>query len=204
MRAVITRRYVLILAMMALCSGIAQGTISKGGIFDINGPSALSFDLVPWASSNPYVYTYLWPFATDNLYAGGPGSLYNLAQVRFSSGSFNVTDYDEKNGDLGVRIGNYSGGTQTFEACILTLDFIDEGCFNIYLPEFTFNTNENIFFWVTNSGATYYANSLKGTGYPDISADIAIAAGDEYLAMAPEPATFLLLGLGTLMLRRKN
>lgn len=198
-----TRQCVLILAMMALCGSIAQGVISKSGIFDIDGPTGLSFDSVPWVSSGPYSYTYLWPFATDDLYIG-PGSQYNLAQARFSGGSFTITDYDEKNGDLGVRIGNYTSGTQTFEACILTLDFIGGGSFDIYLPEFTFGTNENIFFWVAENGTTYYANSLKGAGYPDISADTAIAADNEYLAMAPEPATLLLLGIGALMLRRKN
>ncbi len=197
------RHCILILTMMALCSGIAQGVIPKSGIFDTDGPSALSFDSIPWTSSNPYASVYLWPFATDDLYTGA-GSQYNLAQARFSSGSFAVTDYDEKNGDLGVRIGNYADGTQTFEACILTLDFIGKGSFDIYLPEFTFEINENIFFWVAESGATYYANSLKAAGYPDMSATIAMVAGDEYLARTPEPATVLLLGLGGLAMLRKR
>ena len=197
------RQGVLILAVIALCSGIAQGVIPKSGVFDTDGLSGLNFDSVPWVCSNPYAYTYLWPFATNDLYTGS-GSKYNLAQARLSGGSFAVTDYGKKNGDLGIRIGNYTSGTQTFEDCILTLDFIGSGSFNIYLPEFTFKTNENIFFWVAESGATYYANSLKGVGYPDISATIAMAADDEYLARAPEPATILLLGLGGLVLRKFN
>ncbi len=198
-----TKQCVLILAMIALCSGIAQGVIPKSGIFDIDGPSGLSFDSIPWVSPNPYSYVYLWPFGTNDLYTG-PGSQYNLAQTLFSGGSFTITDYDEKNGNLGIRMGNYTTGTQTFEACILTLDFIGSGSFNVYLPEFTFETNENMFFWVAENGATYFANSLKGVGYPDISADVAMAAGDEYLAKVPEPATILLLSLGGLALLRKR
>jgi hypothetical protein len=202
MREVMIRQGVLILVMMAVCSGIAQGVIPKSGTFDTDGLSGLNFDSVPWISSNPYAYTYLWPFATNDLYTGA-GSKYNLAQARFSAGSFIVTDYGEKSGNLGIRIGNFTGSTQTFEACILTLDFIGSGSFDIYLPEFTFRTNENIFLWVAENGETYYANSLKGAGYPDISAYTAMAADDEYLAMAPEPATLLLLGLGgAISLRR--
>ncbi len=203
MREVMKRQCVLVLAMMALCSCIAQGVIPKSGIFDTDGPSGLSFDSVPWVSSNPYAYTYLWPFATDDLYTES-GSQYNLAQVTFSAGSFTITDYGEKSGDLGVRAGNYTSDAQAFRACVLTLDFIDSDGFDIYLPEFTVETNENIFFWVTEGGATYYANSLKTVGYPDITAAIAMAAGDEYLARVPEPATLLLLGLGGLMLLRKR
>jgi hypothetical protein len=199
-----TRQHIFILAIMVLCGGIAQAVTPKNGTFDINGPSAVSFDSVPWTSPNPSLYTYLWPFATNDLYSTTPYSKYNLAQVSFSHGSFTVDDKDVKSGDLGVRISHNTAATQTFEACILTLDFIGSGSFDIYLPEFTVETGKNMFFWVSENGATYYANSSKGVGFPDMSATAAMAAGDEYLGRVPEPATVLLLGLGSLALRKFN
>jgi hypothetical protein len=196
-----TKQCVLILAITALCSSIAQAALVESGTFDIDGSSGLNFTPIPWVSSNPYSYVYLWPFAADDLYTG-PGSQYNLAQVMFSAGSFTVMDYGEKSGNLGIRVGNYTGNTQTFEASILTLDFTGGDSFDVYLPEFTFEKSENIFFWIAESGATYYARSSKGAGWPDMSAAEAMSAGDEYLAMVPEPATLLLLGLGGLIIRR--
>lgn len=199
------RRYVFILVIAALCGSIALGGIPKSGTFDVAGPTSVSFAPVPWTSPNPYLYTYLWPFAADDLYEETePGSTYNLAWVSLSAGAFTVTDYGEKSGNLGIRVSHYTGSTQTFEACILTLDFVGSGSFDIYLPEFTVGTGENMFFWVSQSGATYYANSLKGVGFPDMSALTAMAAGDEYLAGVPEPATIFLLGLGGLAVRKFN
>jgi hypothetical protein len=59
-------------------------------------------------------------------------------------------------------------------------------------------------FWVAESSATYDVNSLKGTGFPDMPASVAMS-GDEYLASVPEPATIGLSGLGALsLLRRKK
>jgi len=199
-----TRQHIFILAIAALCGGIVKGDTPKSGAFNIDGPSAVSFDSVPWTSPIPSLYTYLWPFAANDLYNTTPYSKYNLAKVAFSAGSFAVTDYGEKSGDLGIRVSNYTDSTQTFEACILTLGFIGSGSFDIYLPEFTFEKNENMFFWVSESGATYYANFLKGVGLPDMTAVAAMAAGDEYLGSIPEPATVLLLGLGSLVLRKFN
>ena len=145
---------------------------------------------------------FVWPFATDDLYSG-PGDDYNLALAQFSNGSPAITDYGEIEGDLGVRIDNHTGETQTFAACILTLDFVEDSL-DVYLPQFTFDHWNRIFFWVAQSGATYYANSLKGVGDINMSAADAMAAGGEYLARTPEPATVALLGLGAVLLRRRK
>jgi hypothetical protein len=198
------RECVLILAITALCGSTAQADSPESGTFDINGSSGLTFAPIPWVSPNSSSCIYLWPFASNDKYAGS-GSNYNLAQVTFSAGSFTVADYGQETGDLGIRVANQTGSTQTFEASILTLNFIGSGSFDVYLPEFTFKANENennIFFWVAQSGATYYANSLKGAGEPNMFATVAMS-GDEYLARVPEPATVLLLGLGGILLRRK-
>lgn len=189
--------------MVVLFAGVASGAIAKSGTFDIDGPSGLIFNPTPWVSPGPSQTAYLYPFATDDLYSD-LGSKYNLAAVQFLNGSIYVTDFAQISGNLGIRIGNYSGGTQTFEASMLTLEFIGCGSFDVYLPEFTFEQGDNMFFWISETGATYYANSSMVPGYPDLSADEAIAAGDQYLAMAPEPATLLLLGFGGLMLLRKR
>jgi hypothetical protein len=201
------RYHIFILAIAVLCSSIAQGTIvdvPESGTFDIDGPSAVSFTPIPWTSPLSSLHTFLYPFATNDLYSSGPFSKYNLAEVDFSNGSFTVNDSGERSGDLGVRITHNTGAAQTFEACILTLDFVGSGSFDIFLPQFTVGTGENMFFWVSQSGATYYANSSKGVGFPDMSAVTAMSAGEEYLAATPEPATILLLATGALLLNRRR
>jgi len=190
--------------IVTVCSNLAWAEldIPASGTFDVvrelPETPGLSFEPEPWVSPSLSATVYLWPFATDDLYAG-PGSNYNLAQAQFADGSINITDFGVIEGDLGIRVSNYSGDTQTFEPSVLTLDFVDGGV-DVYLPEFTFEWGTDMFFWVAQSGATYYANSSKGVGFPDMSAAVTIAAGDEYLARTPEPATAMLFGLGTLLL----
>jgi len=129
--------------------------------------------------------------------------------ISFNNRLINITDSDIVTGDLAIRVANSSGQTITFEPCTVTLNFA-QSTFNLYLPEFTFQSMDNIYFWVSDNGATYYANTAKSPGQyidygPNMSAAAAIAAGDEYLAAAvPEPATLALLGLGGMFLCRKR
>lgn len=186
-------------------SAPSSAEIPMNGIFDtVIDPCdpcspGISFEPLPYTGSS----VYLWPFASDDGTYTPPYSNHNLAQALFDEGSILLTDYYEQTGDLGVRIANLSGTTQTFESSVLTLDFIDAS-FDVYIPGFTFEWSEEIFFWIAESGATYYANSSKDVGLPDMSAGDAMAAGDEYLARIPEPATLILFGLGGLMVRRKR
>lgn len=186
-------------------TAFADGAVPKSGTFDIDGslPAPLVFNPEPWVSPSLASVAYLWPFASDNLYKGVGYSNYNLAQAKFSNGLIITSDYGEKSGDFGIRIFNSSKSSVTFGATILTLDFTN-GSFDVHLPRFTFNGNENMFFWVSTLGATYYATTSMGTGFPDISAATAMAAGDTYLAETPEPATVLLLTLGGIYLRKRR
>jgi hypothetical protein len=204
------RRLVIIViaAMTTVCGDCAQAEldIPASGAFDVvrelPETPGLNFEPEPWVSPSLSATVYLWPFATDDLYAG-PGSQYNLALAQFQNGSINITDSVAVEGDLGIRINNNSGATRTFEPSVLTLDFVDDSL-DVYLGEFTFEWGTDMFFWVAQSGATYYANSSKGVGFPDLSAAHVMAAGDEYLARTPEPATVVLFGLGSLLLYRRR
>ena len=200
-----------IAAMTAACGDLAQAEldIPASGTFNIvtDPPETpgLNFEPEPWVSPSPSASVLLWPFATDDLYSGR-GSDYNLAEALFANGNINITDSDPCSieGDLGIRVFNNSGDTRTFESSVLTLDFADDSL-DVYLPEFTFAWGTGMFFWVAQSGATYYANSSNGeVGFPDLSAGHVMALGDEYLARVPEPATVVLFGLGALVLRRRR
>ncbi len=198
-----------IAAITAACSDFAQAEldIPASGTFDIirDPPETpgLNFEPEPWVSPSLLESIYLWPFATDDLYSG-PGDDYNLARAQFQNGNINITDYGTIEGDLGIRIHNNTGDPRTFEPSVLTLDFVVDDSLGVYLPEFTFGGGTDMFFWVAQSGFTYYANSLKGVGFPDFSAGHVMALDDEYLARTPEPATVMLFGLGALVLRRRR
>ena len=198
----------VIAAMTAVCGDLAQAEldIPASGTFDIvtDPPDTpgLNFEPEPWVSPSLMASVYLWPFATDDLFAG-TGSNYHLALAQFQNGNINITDSGAIEGDLGIRVHNNTGDPQTFEPSVLTLDFVDESL-DVYLPEFTFGKGTDMFFWVAESGFTYYANSSEGVGFPDLSAGHVMALDDEYLAGTPEPATIVLFGLGALVLRRRR
>jgi len=203
------RKLVMILAIAAItvaCSDFAQAEldIPASGTFDIVidpcGPPGVSFDAIPCTGSS----VYLWPFASEDGSYTPPYLNYNLAEVSFSSGSIIPTDKYEQTGDLGIRIANISGDNQTFNPSVLTLDFV-EYSFDVYLPGFTIPHDiwKSLFFWVAQSGATYYAHSSTVMSEdPDMSADVAMRAGNEYLT--PEPTTAALLSLGAVLLRRRR
>jgi len=199
-------------AFLAVFSGIACGvTVApKSGTFDVVVPAGVSFEPVPWVSASAGEIVYLYAYATSDYTEGysGAGVGYNLAHAQFRDSNIHISDGGGVSGDLGLRVANGSGQNCTFSACVMTLDF-STASFKVYMPEFTFESTHNIYFWVADNGSTYYAHTSRGSGYltecgPNMSAAEAIAAGDEYLAVVPEPAVVLLLGLGSLVLRRKR
>jgi hypothetical protein len=189
------------------------GPAPASGTFDIvttGGHGGISFAPVPWVSPSESETIYFQPYA-----GSVPG---NIAQAQFADGAINVFDGSVQTGDLGIFIGNYSGEPQTWAAGKVTLDFTS-GSFDVFLPEFQFTFDwrldpdyetyttdmDHMYLWVADNGATYYANSSKGWGAPDMTAAQAMALGDTYLAAAavavPEPGALVLLltaGLGAL------
>ncbi len=190
------------ISIVLCCSGLTKAALPKSGSFDIDGASTPSFDQIPFVGSSMYVYPFV---ATDlDLYTG-QGSTYNLGTLELTGGLVSFTDSVEKSGNLGIRIFSAISGSQIFQESILTLDFGDD-IFDVYLPELTFNGNEDMFLWVAQSGATYYATALQGPGLdrPDITAGDAMLLGDANLAMVPEPVTLALFGSGALILLGKR
>ncbi|MBW8000917.1 MAG: hypothetical protein FVQ80_02720 [Planctomycetes bacterium] len=195
---------VVLLAVLFCNEILADVNTPATGTFDIDGGLSLplSFNPAPWVSPSISSTAYLWPFASDDLYEGSVSG-YNLARAQFSNGSIIISDYGEKTGDLGIRIFNSAGSTITFDATVLTLG-LTSGNLDVYLPEFTFDTGDNMFFWVSTAGATYYSTLLLGPGYPELSAEAAMDDVDLYLAVVPEPATILILTLGSIYLRKRH
>jgi len=188
------------ISIVLCCSGLTKADDPKFGTFDIDPTFPPSFDPIPFSGSSMYVF----PFAAPNndLYTQG-GSTYNLGTLELTNDVVTFTDSGEKTGDLGIRIVNFAGGVETFHESILTLDLGDD-IFDVYLPEFSFDGNEDMFLWVAQSGATYYATALQGPGLPDMTADFAISFGDANLARVPEPVTLALFGSGALILLGKR
>jgi hypothetical protein len=178
------------------CFDHAVADIPKSGTFDIDPTSEPTFDTIPFTGQTMYI----WPFAApdDDLYTGS-ASIYNLGELILLNGSVIFNDADQKTGNFGIRILSTALGPQTFEESILTLDLGSE-LFDVHLPEIALNSSEEMFFWVAQSGATYYSTILKGLGPPDMTATLAMSIGEEYLARVPEPVTLVLFGSGALIL----
>lgn len=198
------------LGLLSLVVGTAVYAAPKNGTFDINtAGGGISFAPVPWVSPGGSQVIYFYPFATSDYLAGysGNGAGYNLATAQFQSGNINVSDGISRAGDLAIRIGNYTGATQTWAAGKVTLDFTS-GSFDVFLPEFTFNAMDNMYFWVADNGATYFANTSKSSGAPNMTAAAAMNAGDTYLAAdaVPEPSSIIALlgGLGSILAFRRR
>ena len=195
------KRYFNILTLTAIsivlcCPDLAKAVLPESGSFDIDDTSTPSFDQMPFSGSSMYVY----PFVAEDIdiYTGA-GSNYNLGTLELTGDSVTFTDSGEKTGNLGIRISSAVSGDQTFQESILTLDFGDD-TFDVYLPELTFSWNEDMFLWVAQSGATYYATTSQGPGLPDLTASDAMLPGDTNLARIPEPVTLALFGSSALIL----
>jgi hypothetical protein len=185
-------------SIVICCPGLTKAMLPESGSFDIDGTSTPSFDQIPFSGSSMYVYPFAAP---DNDLYTGAGSNYNLGTLELTGGSVTFTDSVEKTGNLGIRISSAVSGDQTFQESILTLDFGDD-TFDVYLPELTFSWSEDMFLWVAQSGATYYATESQepGTGRPDMTASDAMLLGDANLARVPEPVTLALFGSGAMIL----
>ena len=203
----------LFLLAIAILSASAQALVldnPKTGTFtlDENASSPVDFNPVPWVSPGPAWVVYMYPFASDDMYAG-LGSTYNLAQIPFSNGDYLTQSIVEKTGDLGIRVSNNSGAARTFDETVMTLQFLD-GDFDVYLPEFTVEKSQQLFFWVAESGSTYYANDSLGPGQLNIDASYAMAPPSPFLPShflareVPEPATIILLSLGAVLIVKKR
>lgn len=186
------------LSIVLCCPVLTKAAISKSGTFDIDNTSTPTFDSIPFSGSSMYVY----PFAAEegNFYTGA-GSLYNLGTLQLTNGSVDFTDSGEKTGDLGIRIFSAVAGVEIFQETILTLD-LGDNLFDVFLPEFTIGSNQEMFFWVAQSGATYYATTSPGPGRPNMTAAAAIDEGN--LARVPEPVTLSLFGSGALILLHRR
>lgn len=184
---------------IVLCfPAFTKAALPESGTFDIDGTSTPIFDQIPFTGLSMYVF----PFAAQDDDLPTPaqsGSKYNLGQIQLINNSIIFTDSGEKTGNLGIHILSAVTGEQTFQESVLTLDFGD-GLFDVYLPEITFSWSEDMFLWVAQSGATYYATASQGPGFPEMTASEAMLLGDANLARVPEPVTLALFGSSAIIL----
>ncbi len=204
--------FVVLFAMLFSASCFAvpvPARAESGNEFDINiSATAVLFNPAPWVSTSPAWMAYFIPYATEDYTEGysGQGSGYNLATTIFIDHQYSTSDstLSQASGDLAVLFGNQVGKEITFAETVVTIDF-KRGAMDIYLPQFSLTAGDEMHFWVASDGSTYFANITDGigsSGGPNLSADESITGG--HVAATPEPATLLLLGLGSVLLRRKK
>ncbi len=200
----------LFLLAVAILSASAQAIVLDPDTTPKNGTFELDSSAAPPITFDPYPLDYDEIALGDSIFmysfaANGSSISGNFGRAQFTDNEANITKLETQTGDLGIRVGNYVDGLVTFDPTVITLSLSGNEGFDVFLPALSLNNNENIYFWVAKTGSTYYANDLLVAGLPNVSATAAMAIPNYYRARAvPEPATIIMLSLGTMLIVKKR